>query len=385
MSSYHNQPSTPLRSTASSNWVPPTPRYAPIDEPDMFPTPMGKKASSQQAQQNFKQNIVPNVAFPLTPEQTPANRKRKDLEVISGSSQNHARILFPTLSPAKGSGRSYGKTKSHQPENPELTFVTVRKARRKIEFEPMKRRKLDTQPEKEHRETHTNQHSFTKEPSTPERPSRSNSIHKNLSLDKSHSPDIPIFNDRKAFQNEQYQDNTRHPHADASVNPNVKGMWYNFRGKKVFRPFDSSFSDDEIDQEYKPRILFGAKNDGRSLEMSCPSIKKRQSVENSLFPLTASAGDKNRSLSKGPRTSLEESSRPISNLYQKEESSNSTSWHEQSTKPRHERRRTPEIDSDYDDDEKEEEDDNEENQSKVAVDIKPLKRTRQTKKNLFFR
>lgn len=179
----HNPPRTPSPATTASDpalWVPPTPRYAPIDEPDNFPG-MPKRqlrsSSHQSSHDKRQQHPYPRhlvtrtpaqqivdrsqrrmantdlkslaslllhgahepmkpsaMFFPLTPEQTPAARKKKQLDTIKRSTTtttttdtttthsqyntqldhpvHSSRVIFPPSTHAVGSGRSY-KSFSH--------------------------------------------------------------------------------------------------------------------------------------------------------------------------------------------------------------------------------------------------------------------------------
>lgn len=129
-------PRTPPRTTQIDSWIPPTPRYAPIDEPDNFPWSKHSQASLPDSlndsmtskcltprrdgkhfshrvhngRQTPKTKSVSNLVLPLTPEQTPVRPKRKKNidEIISVNEPLHnSRIMFPTGTPVKGSGRSY--------------------------------------------------------------------------------------------------------------------------------------------------------------------------------------------------------------------------------------------------------------------------------------
>lgn len=345
-----NPPRTPpRRDHGYQMWTPGTPRYAPMDEPDMFPGVSKryqqdvKPCTDHKAATNSKLSKVLQVdskhkemAFPPTPEQTPFNRKRKNLDIISHTSlPPSGRILFPTPSPAKGTGRAYKHHRTipfETPEKPEQSpskkFVhPAKKAkislndclstsyassvkRAKISFNdcpsttyvsPMKKSKvsLDDCPSTSYKKIEV---SLKDCPATP---ARRYNPYKKFSRDSFTSPPeevkIDIFDDVKALKHELnndlvsnrrakrkvsevfdpsypkliHADETKHPH-DTQIDPTIPGLWCNFRGKKVFRPFakgSAPLSD------YKPRVLFGPRRDTKSLEEASIAIPKKSSRE----------------------------------------------------------------------------------------------------------
>lgn len=287
----------PRRGYASQLWTPATPRYAPIDEPDVFPE-MVKPSSTRQSPRKEKNalhldsrakqqllhphNKVSAITLPLTPEQTPINRKKKDLDLITRSSTSlgtSGRILFPTSSPAKGTGRRYKyrhTTENHEkPDEPKSQHLP---------------QSLDSCPS-------------TAFASPVPHASLKKTIKKTvktLITSPTTPPKLNIFNDSKAFKAEVQEDAflrptrgvrrkaseslessvakkptfesiARHPH-DTEIDPTVPGMWYNFRGKKIFRPYPAGVSPLG---DYEPKVLFGRRKDSLSLEMSTTPIPKR--------------------------------------------------------------------------------------------------------------
>lgn len=210
----------PLDTSTFSPYTPPTPRYAPIDEPDCI---HGKRRKLQNHQSIQKYSLVnpdaksqilakPTI-IPLTPAETPVNRK-KIIEAIG--TDNHfgapGRILFPSHTPKVGSGRTYHKPTTPKNDNNNLEAIISLGGR----------------------------------------------------SDHSKEKKFEIFDDRIAVRAEADNENpfdqralkkTRHErHPYQPLPPDVPGMWYVFRGKKVFRPFPKD--DAEKLSSIKPRRLF---------------------------------------------------------------------------------------------------------------------------------
>jgi hypothetical protein len=161
-----------------------------------------------------------SIIVPLTPADTPVNRKRTIEAIGSGSSSLSAsRVLFPRTTPVRGSGRAYHSRQT-----------------------PVKRRtNIITDGAESSR-------SYSSPPSV----KRSN---------------FEIFDDVRAFKREVNNENPfvpaskrasvvetstqKHPHIPMPLD--VPGMWYVFRGKKIFRPFPKG--DDSL-ASIKPRRLF---------------------------------------------------------------------------------------------------------------------------------
>lgn len=297
-----NTPRTPpRRGFASQLWTPATPRYAPMDEPDrsdmikhrLRHSPRKGRVNSvsktlDNSKSHLPQSDISSITLPLTPEQTPINRKKRDLDLILRATTSQGpsgRILFPTSSPAKGTGRQY-KRQTETQCGPKQEH---------------KRKSLDTCPSTSH---------FSPARSHPEKHEpESESIHlpdldtskRKVLITTSPVPSkLEIFDDTKALRAEIDGDpftgpprGTRrkaglelgppskkhavvstlnHPH-DTSIDPSVPGMWYNFRGKKVFRPFPGGVA--PLDG-YEPKVLFGPRRDSKSLEMSTTPISRKK-------------------------------------------------------------------------------------------------------------
>lgn len=237
-------PTTPPPIPGDSSFTlntPPTPRYAPIDEPDRTihrkrakdtaPSINSQHGSIKKPSKQQQQPAISQIA-PLTPAETPINRK-KQVDAISGSSNHTGRVLFPTHTPKKkvvGSGRAYVKT----PNNNATAII---------------------KPQDEENETTAK---------------NNNAAFKNVnivSLDEMKQKSFDIFDDTKAMKREidnndpfnsepmpkrrAIESSINHPHKPLSKD--AAGMWYVFRGKKVFRPFPKG---DKEMSSLKPRRLF---------------------------------------------------------------------------------------------------------------------------------
>lgn len=312
----HAPRTPPRRVHATQLWTPGSPRYAPIDEPDM----PSKYQDQHQQRDSTKGDIVrplpvshdnmkhihhgvSAVTLPLTPEQTPINRKKKNLDLISRTTipQGHSgRILFPTSSPAKGTGRLYKRiTDTERTEHKLPVKPSDVNSATKI----FSKTTLDTKNSIRH--ASPAKKGLDDCPSTSFTPERAKAIfskpRKTIKTSPEPPPKVEIFDDRKTFKAEIQHDpfagpprglrrkassdlkpeakkraietTAKHPY-DTSIDPSVPGMWYNFRGKKVFRPFPNGRS--PLDG-YEPRVLFGPRKDSKSLEMSSTPIPKRNS------------------------------------------------------------------------------------------------------------
>lgn len=391
-----NPPKTPpRRDYGSQMWTPGTPRYAPMDEPDMFPGfPKHHKQHSNPPANQFHKGASNNklvshvdskqatMVFPPTPEQTPFNRKRKNLDLISHTSTPPSgRILFPTPSPAKGTGRSYKHHRTAPSETSEkadqLQFLKVAGSEKKTRVSlndcpstlyaspvkktkvslndcpstsyasPVKKKKVSlndcpstsyASPVKKTKVSlndcpSTSHSSPVKKPKTslndcpstsyaspvkktkslsdcPVTPPRRLTPYMRFTKNNFTSPPeetkIDIFDDVKALKHEvnhnmvkdrrakrkaseifdpsyaklAIADETQHPH-DTQIDPTIPGMWYNFRGKKVFRPFAKGAAPLS---DYKPRVLFGPRRDSKSLEESTIPIPKKDARETASQP-----------------------------------------------------------------------------------------------------
>lgn len=260
--------------------------------------------SFDNSKSHLLQPDVSSIALPLTPEQTPINRKKRDLDLISRTTTSQGpsgRILFPASSPAKGTGRQYKRQTEIQSGLKQ----------------EQKAKSLDTCPSTSYAtpaRSHPGKHESKSKSIHPQRldtPKRKAPI-----TSPPVSPKLEIFDDTKALQAEIDNDPftgpprgtrrkagvelgppskkhvaasaVKHPH-DTSIDPSVPGMWYNFRGKKVFRPFPGGVA--PLDG-YEPKVLFGPRRDSKSLEMSTTPIpRKKQGYPEDIvsdFPETPS-------------------------------------------------------------------------------------------------
>lgn len=206
--------------------TPPTPRYGPMEDSPLKKS--GTKRTSRPTKSDTKTTIdtkTPSrtraraARMMLTPADTPVSSKRTPVDVLE-STKKTGRVLFPPANIVQaGSGR-------------------VR-----------------------HAPTHT--------PTTPRTSRVRKSTHKHLLRTKAVSqPQFEIFSDVKAARAEANGDDPfvcpdapraaspravstlAHPHAE-KPDPAVPGMWYNFRGKKHYRPFKQGEGLD-----LKPKVLF---------------------------------------------------------------------------------------------------------------------------------
>jgi hypothetical protein len=200
--------------------TPPTPRFAPIDEPDR---PLHKFNAQKAALLRPAAGVAP-----LTPAETPVNRK-KQADAIQGMSHSSTgRILFPTHTPKKGVGK--GRTRHLTPPKKQTTL------------HPPSTRK---------------EHAVA-----------GSSVAQFASLDEMKQRSFEIFDDTKAMKRELENDDPfdSHPinkqrridpHPHKPLAKEAPGMWYVFRGKKVFRPFPKGKSDKDL-ATLKPKRLFNA-------------------------------------------------------------------------------------------------------------------------------
>lgn len=233
-------PKTPNRfSNGFALATPQTPRYGPLEDPDvprkLFKVDDGEPDRevahlTQEEYDNDKRVTEPanvkTIMGPLTPADTPINRKRT-IEAIGGVTNNStlptSRVLFPRTTPVRGSGRTYHSRQS-----------------------PIKKRP----------------HFNTNNLDTIEPP-----LDNNLSSSSARKHNFEIFDDLKAFRRDANNEDPfvqapkrasvvdtlsqKHPHVSMPLD--VPGMWYVFRGKKIFRPFAKG--DDSL-SSIKPKRLF---------------------------------------------------------------------------------------------------------------------------------
>lgn len=223
-------PRTPPRRTVQDFLLltPPTPRYAPIYEPDLF-------APDHKHIHNEQPHNEPTL-LPLTPEQTPVRKSKHktNLPPLTG------RVLFPsttsTTCPAGSTHKIPLSTLSpriHKPRVLHILHETSETHRRPVVAHDLS--------------------STSTTPSTSTTASR---------LDD--SPSSPLLGPPPR----------RHPY-DPADTTGVPGMWHVFRGKKIFRPYAKGVSSLE---DYTPRVLFGPKKDDKSLE-SCTRVVPKKPLK----------------------------------------------------------------------------------------------------------
>ncbi|KAG5356757.1 hypothetical protein CJU90_2106 [Yarrowia sp. C11] len=211
--------------------TPPTPRYGPMEDSPVSKRKETKPPATKQkpTQSSISDTKTPNrhrkvvpasvSRMMLTPADTPVSSRRTPVDVLE-TTKKTGRVLFPPANIVQaGSGRT--RHNAHSPVTPR-TSSRVRK-----------------------------------------------STHKHLLRTKPVSqPQFAIFSDAAAAKAEANGDDPfvcpdapkaaspravgslAHPH-HAKPDPSVPGMWYNFRGKKHYRPFKAGEGLD-----LKPKVLF---------------------------------------------------------------------------------------------------------------------------------
>ncbi|KAG5366819.1 hypothetical protein CJU89_1265 [Yarrowia sp. B02] len=203
--------------------TPPTPRYGPMEDSPMRKKPVSRSASRPKAQTSMNDTKTPIrqrssrapasvTRMMLTPADTPASTKRTPVDVLE-STKKTGRVLFPPANIVQaGSGRA-----RHTPTTPRTS--RVRKS--------------------------THKHLLKAKPAQPF------TIFSDAAAAKAEAggedpfvcPDAPRAASPRAAT-------LTHPHQD-KPDPSVPGMWYNFRGKKHYRPFKQGEGLD-----VKPKVLF---------------------------------------------------------------------------------------------------------------------------------
>lgn len=221
--------------------TPQTPRYGPLEDPDVPRKMMETKYSSHNCDSNTlqvprgrnldddptNQELINNKSMivPLTPAETPVNRKRT-IEAIRPA-VSASRVLFPRTTPVRGSGRAYHSRQTPKSKRTITThLIDNYSAREQPNFEifdQMKALKREIDNEN---------------PFTPSSSSRASDV-------------------KRASIVETVQQ--RYPHIPMPLD--VPGMWYVFRGKKIFRPFPKG--DDSL-ASINPRNLFGSSTDKKT-------------------------------------------------------------------------------------------------------------------------
>lgn len=221
-----NPPRTPPRRSYNDSQLltPPTPRFAPMDEPDFVP---GKQNSLPLPRPSTAASVLP-----ITPEQTPLRKNRQPRSLLD--------VPPVSLRGPPPSATSTGQ--SHSAVPPKIAPMKTPRPKMEIYHEP------------------------SPKPSAHSLPHR-----KPFSQRMYDSDDVFSQPSGSAFDTAAEKGieatTERHPYDKPDLN--VPGMWHVFRGKRVFRPFASGVSPLS---DYKPRVLFGPKRDGASLEMSCSPI-----------------------------------------------------------------------------------------------------------------
>ncbi|CAN6597969.1 hypothetical protein TRVA0_001S05116 [Trichomonascus vanleenenianus] len=228
----------PSESTGSSGLVtPPTPRYAPMDEPDRF---INKR---RKVDNDKKEGLALPAAksLILTPAETPVNRK-KAIELVEGSLGTTGRVLFPTHQKI-GSGRQ-GQRSINSSISCGTSIISSGSSR-----------------------TSVGPSTFSSSAESSRKPKKSLPVINVSPFEVKKSPKFSIFSDHRALQKEvdnsdpfarsddpfgsERIDKTAQHHPHLPVPNNRPGMWYVFRGKQLFRPAKKG---EDID--IKPKRLF---------------------------------------------------------------------------------------------------------------------------------
>lgn len=262
-------PQTPPMEPVDANFripTPPTPRFAPIDEPDELwlsknpPQPQGTtnakkhlragrshtvpscmgqstphRGSNHSSGSKSYSHVAPNVL--ITPEATPARKKRRYEDVNKSS-----RVLFPAKHSIQGKGRSDG---AHRPQKDSITI---------LHEEPSflgKMKMAREQPQPHHQDQGISE--------------SETDIDVNVSKTLTHDPGTPVI-DSDDETSTDAEDTFDEPiststvlktYTEDTVPANLPGMWYTFRGKKVFRPFANAKQAADM-MSIKPKRLFGS-------------------------------------------------------------------------------------------------------------------------------
>ncbi|QNP98831.1 Hypothetical protein YALI2_E00147g [Yarrowia lipolytica] len=218
--------------------TPPTPRYGPMED-----SPMRKKdakpasrphdpnrqktqrhtsmnnTKTPNRQRNTKGEAPASVSrMMLTPADTPVSSKRTPVDVLE-SNKKTGRVLFPPANIVQaGSGRA--RHHAHTPVTPRTSRV------RKSTHKHLLKTKPISQPQ------------FTIFSDSAAAKAEANGD------DPFVCPDAPKAASPRAVSS------LAHPHQE-KPDPSVPGMWYNFRGKKHYRPFKQGEGLD-----VKPKVLF---------------------------------------------------------------------------------------------------------------------------------
>lgn len=271
--------------------TPPTPRYAPIDEPDTHPisptlkrnkhkrTPVihGKDTEGVQSSASLSSLMTlparPSTTMPvlpMTPDQTPLIRKQDISTTASASSSTtrktsasggqtstttrktlNGRILF-TNSPASTSSLE-SSASSASPSSTSTDTATkkpVGDLKRKfvsVKSSPIKKRKLQVFND-----------SIPPAPPVFVSPRPSKRPHHRTVLDGDDDSETSTPIAFSSFSSSSFSLTAKNAHPfDPPATRDVPGMWHIFRGKKIFRPFATG--SDSL-KNYVPRVLFPRKD-----------------------------------------------------------------------------------------------------------------------------
>lgn len=235
--------------------TPPTPRYAPIDEPDYFPGMASQDHKSQKltswhnshshhhdttCSSNTSSKAADSLSvMPLTPEQTPIHR---DKRVSQSSAQLQGTVLFSGFSSLNNAPIPSQRKEPSPPVRPVPTGL--------------RREKMEV---------------FHDTPVVSDKQHLKSSNPFAIQQQQPHGPDHRDLSQQ-------------HPYDDTQDVSSIPGMWHVFRGRKVFRPFANGMEGNLL-KDYKPRVLFGvSKRDDKTLEMSTsPIIKSKRQGTKCVF------------------------------------------------------------------------------------------------------
>lgn len=274
------------------------------------------------------------MMFPLTPEQTPLPRKRRDLERIATTPESSSRstgagaetpqprivggtrLIFPNAATSHvlGSGRvsSYTMRTHHLYKEPSTVVESPYPSSHPASVEHVGTRPRTTTPS-----STASSHSINLPGPSPRRIIEEQSIpQKYIDVQKLASVATPgkqLYRQLESTPQEirpvpkeydddgipkglleevEAEDNAyfAHPHHEVDVK-RIPGMWCVFRGKKVFRPF---MDGDRSWLDYKPKVLFPKADASKSLADSSEPIDWSSSTKASptcsnMFPRVASS------------------------------------------------------------------------------------------------
>lgn len=235
-------PRTPPGINHEIPFTPRTPRYGPLGEPDAYSRKGRGTRSAKKRERTIDDLKDTQGNHLLTPEETPARKRQSDMIMTSRIAASTARVLFPSGSAAAGQGRSYSHATHHENSHLHLHSTTAPT----VPITPKKKMHFVVKTP-----VIGGDDIFEDSPSTP--PNRRSGIQLSLSSPPA-QPNFDIFSDKKALIDElaDSQASHSHTHPHLPTADSTPGMWYVFRGKKVFRPFPK----DEPFIDIKPKKLF---------------------------------------------------------------------------------------------------------------------------------